>query len=240
MAGVNAPPEVSIVIPIYNEEGLLHASVVDLHERLRPLDLRYELLLVENGSSDNTAGIARDLCHKYPEVRLIRTSTPNYGKALRSGIQAAKGTWIICDEIDLCDTDFYSQALKLLRNGEADMVIGSKLIGGARDARPLFRHAASHAYTSLLRLLFGFPGTDTHGLKAFHRLALAEVLQACIVDKDVFASEFVLRAYRSKVRVREIPVQLVEKRPPSIHLLRRVPAVIKSLAKLTWAIRVKS
>jgi hypothetical protein len=54
----------------------------------------------------------------------------------------------------------------------------------------------------------------------------------------VFASEFVIRAYRAGIPVREIPIRVVEKRPPSINLLRRVPNVLKNLGKLTWAIRV--
>lgn len=102
----------------------------------------------------------------------------------------------------------------------------------------MFRHAASIVYTSMLKALLDFPGSDTHGLKAFRRDRLLRVLDACQTDKDVFASEFVIRAYRSGVRVREIPIRVVEKRPPSINLLRRVPNVLKNLGKLTWAIRV--
>ena len=59
------------------------------------------------------------------------------------------------------------------------------------------------------------------------------------MEKDVFASEFVIRAYRTGLRVSEIPVRVMEKRPPSINLLKRVPNVLKSVAKLTWAIRIK-
>jgi len=53
--------DVSIVIPIYNEEGILHSAVVDLHERLAPLGLRYEIVLAENGSRDRTLDVAREL-----------------------------------------------------------------------------------------------------------------------------------------------------------------------------------
>ena len=119
------------------------------------------------------------------------------------------------------------------------MVIGSKLIGGASDERPLLRHAASVFYTGLLRVLLGFRGTDTHGLKAFRRATLLPMVEACLVEKDVFASEFVIRAYRNQLRVIEIPVRIIEKRPPSINLFKRVPNVLKSVVKLTWAIRVK-
>lgn len=232
-------PEISIVIPIYNEEGILHSAVVDLRERLAPLGWNYEILLAENGSRDRTLEIARELEEKYPEVRHISAGEPNYGKALRMGISAARGELILADEIDLCDTDFHRRAVELLRERAADLVIGSKLIGGARDERPLFRHVASQFYTGILRFVLGFRGTDTHGLKGFRRDLLAPVAEACIVDKDVFASEFVIRAYRSELKVVEIPTRILEKRPPSINLMKRVPNVLKNLVKLTWAVRVK-
>lgn len=232
-------PEVSIVIPVYNEEAILHAAVVDLRERLAPFNWRYEIIIAENGSRDRTVELAKELSEKYPEVRSLSAGEPNYGKALRLGIELAQGDYVICEEIDLCDTDFHKRAMERLRAGEADMVIGSKLIAGAEDERPMLRHAASMAYTSLLRVLLGFRGTDTHGLKAFKRSALLPMVSACLVEKDVFASEFVIRAYRAKLNVIEIPVRVMEKRPPSINLFRRVPNVLKSVAKLTWAIRVK-
>jgi glycosyltransferase involved in cell wall biosynthesis len=234
-----APPYISIVIPVYNEEAILRAAVVDLRERLSPFHWKYEVVLAENGSRDRTVEIAKELGAKYPEVRWLSTGEPNYGKALRQGILAARGEIVICDEIDLCDTDFHERAIEILESGRADMVIGSKLIGGAKDERPLLRHAASILYTSLLRSLLGFRGTDTHGLKAFRRTRVLPAVEACLVDKDVFASELVIRAYRRELGVIEIPIRVIEKRPPSINLLKRVPNVLKNLARLTWAIRLK-
>ncbi len=232
-------PEISIVIPVYNEEGILHSAVVDLRERLAPFGWNYEILLAENGSRDRTVSIASELSAKYAEVRCISAGEPNYGKALRMGILAARGELILADEIDLCDTDFHRRAIDLLRANHADLVVGSKLIGGAEDERPFFRHAASLLYTGMLRALLGFRGTDTHGLKGFRRSLLLPVAEACVVDKDVFASEFVIRAYRSSLRVVEIPTRVLEKRPPTINLVKRVPNVLKSIAKLTWAIRIR-
>jgi glycosyltransferase involved in cell wall biosynthesis len=234
-----AKPDVSIVIPVYNEEAILHAAVVDLRERLAPLGWHYEVILAENGSRDRTIEIADGLRAKYPELRLISAGEPNYGKALRQGILEARGEIVICDEIDLCDVEFHRDAVEILDTGRAEMVIGSKLIGGAKDERPLFRHAASLVYTGLLRTLLGFRGTDTHGLKAFRREALLPVVRACQVDKDVFASELVIRAYRQGIRVIEIPIRVIEKRPPSINLMKRVPNVLKNLGRLTWAIRIR-
>ncbi len=236
---MSARPRISIVIPIYNEEAILHAAVVDLRERLAPYGWAYEIILCENGSRDETLAIAAELCHKYPEVRFFSHGEPNYGGALRRGIERAQGEFVLCDEIDLCDTEFHRRAVEILESSEVDMVIGSKLLEGAHDERPWARHAASQVYNGLLRASLGFEGTDTHGLKAFKRERLLPIARACVVEKDVFASEFVIRAYRAGLRVREIPVRVLEKRTPSINLLRRVPNVLKSLARLTWAIRVK-
>jgi glycosyltransferase involved in cell wall biosynthesis len=231
-------PRISIVIPVYNEEGILHSSVVDLRERLSPLSWSYEIILAENGSRDRTVAIAQELSGKYPEVRFLSIGEPNYGKAMKTGILESRGEFVICEEIDLCDTDFHQEAIALLESREVEMVIGSKLITGAEDDRPWARHAASLIYTNLLRVTLGFRGTDTHGLKAFRRSSLIDIAADCLVDRDVFASEFVIRAYRAKVPIKEVPVRVVEKRPPSINLLKRVPNVLKNLVKLSWAIRL--
>jgi len=232
-------PEVSFVIPVFNEEPILRAAIVELREQLALHALHYEIVLAENGSRDQTAELARALGVSYPEVRLTQSPEPNYGRALREGILRARGRFVICEEIDLCDVDFHLQALAALRADQADLVIGSKLIGGARDERPAFRHAASLAYTALLRVLFDFRGTDTHGLKAFRRTTLLPIVESCHVERDVFASELVIRAYREPLRVIELPVRVREKRPPSTNLLKRLPGVARSLLQLTWAIRVK-
>ncbi len=241
---MSSDPRISIVIPVYNEEGILHASVVDLRERLAPLGWNYEIILAENGSKDRTVEIGEELSQKYNDpangqVKIISMGEPNYGKAMKQGILLARGEMVICDEIDLCDADFHRRAIEILESGAADMVIGSKLVEGASDDRPMFRHLASMGYSSILRIMLGFRGTDTHGLKAFRRVALLDIVRACLVDKDVFASEFVIRADRGGIKMREIPVRVVEKRPPSINLFKRVPNVLKNVVKLTYAIRIR-
>lgn len=232
-------PRVSIIIPVYNEEAIVHSAVVDLLDRLQEFDWPYELVLAENGSSDGTVAILEELSERFPQVRHFSLNEANYGKALRRGILEATGEFVICEEIDLCDTDFHARALAILETNGADLVVGSKLLAGASDERPILRHAATIVMNGLLRVSLGFQGTDTHGLKAFRRAPLVEVARACLVDKDLFASEFVIRAERGGIRIQEIPVRVLEKRPPSIHLFRRVPNVLKNLGKLIVAIRVK-
>lgn len=231
-------PMLSIVIPVFNEEGLIRSSIVELIENMKQFDFEYEIIISENGSTDQTVAVAKSLQEKYPQVRLLTSQEPNYGRALKKGINEAHGKYVICDEIDITDTDFYRRALEKLDGEGYDLVVGSKLHRDARDKRPPFRRFASHVINFLLRTMLDFHGTDTHGLKAFNRERLLEVVNRCVVEKDLFASEFVIRAERSPLRTTEIPVEIAEKRAPSINLVRRVPNVLKNLAKLYLIFRI--
>lgn len=237
MSSADETPEVSIVIPVYNEEGILSAALADLREKLDDVDFTYEIIIAENGSTDATIEIAEGFIDKHPEVRLLSIGEPNYGKALRQGIFEARGTFVICDEIDLCDVDFYRVAMQRLREGYS-LVVGSKRAPGARDRRPAYRRFATQVLNGMLRVAVGFKGTDTHGLKAFRRDALIDIVEDCVVDRDMFASEFVVRVHRADRPWIEVPIDLVEKRPPSIHLFRRVPHVLRNIVRLTAIIRL--
>jgi glycosyltransferase involved in cell wall biosynthesis len=222
---------------VYNEEGLLRGSVLELEDKLRHFGWSYELLLCENGSRDRTVEIGRDLEAEHPQVRMLSVGQPNYGLAMRQGILEARGTFVVCDEIDLLDTEFYARAMALLERSDTELVVGSKAMVGSNDQRPLFRRAATRVYNGMLRAVCRYPGTDTHGLKAFRREALLETARRCVLDRDVFASEFVIRAHREGKKVVEIPFAVKEKRPPSINLIKRVPHVIKSVARLAVSVR---
>ena len=229
---------ISIVIPVYNEAGIVREASLELCRKLDELGWDYELILAENGSRDGTLQVLQALVAQAPRIRYLHETEPNYGRALKRGILEARGEVVICDEIDLCDVGFYQRALPIVEGG-ADLVVGSKAMKGANDGRPFVRRFATRVITVLLRLATGFRGTDTHGLKAFRRERLAEVARACVVDRDLFASELVIRAQRMGRDVREIPIALRERRPPSTALLRRVPRVLKGLIRLGWTIRVR-
>lgn len=234
-----AQPVLSIVIPIYNEEEILEESVTELRDGLEEFGLEYEIILAENGSTDSTVALAAGFSADSPQLTSFSVNEPNYGKALRQGILRARGEFVICDEIDLIDMDFYRRSLEILQADGADMVVGSKAMRGAHDNRPLFRRSATKIINGMLRVAVDFRGTDTHGLKAFKREPIVPVVDQCVVDRDIFASELVVRCGRAGLRVVEIPVEVCEKRRPAISLVRRVPGVMKNLVRLTYAIRVK-
>jgi glycosyltransferase involved in cell wall biosynthesis len=234
-----ASPQVSIVIPVYNEEAIVEQAAKELVAGLDSRGWDYEIIFAENGSRDRTQEILEAMTKANSRLKWFHSDRPNYGVALKAGIELARGEVVVCDEIDLCDLTFYDSVVPPLLRGEADLIIGSKAAKGASDRRPLIRRAATRVHNGLLRVTLGFKGTDTHGLKAFRRERLMPVIRRCVVDMDVFASEFVVRAWRENLDVREIPIQLEEKRQPSIHLFKRVPNVLKNVARLVYVIRVR-
>lgn len=236
---MSASPQLSIVIPVYNEEAIVEQAATELSAGLEARGWNYEIIFAENGSRDRTQEILERMTKGNPRFKWFHSDRPNYGVALKKGIELARGEIVVCDEIDLCDLTFYDHVVPPLLRGEADLIIGSKAAKGASDRRPLIRRAATRVHNGLLRLTLGFKGTDTHGLKAFRRERLMPVIARCVVDMDVFASEFVVRAWRENLDVREIPIQLEEKRQPSIHLFKRVPNVLKNVARLVYVIRVR-
>lgn len=234
-----ASPQLSIVIPVYNEEAIVAQAARELTAGLDARGWDYEIIFAENGSRDRTQEILERMTRENPRLKWFHSARPNYGVALKAGIQKARGELVVCDEIDLCDLVFYDAVVPALLRHEADLIVGSKAARGASDHRPLIRRVATRVHNGLLRVSLGFKGTDTHGLKAFRRERLLPVIERCVVDMDVFASEFVVRAWRENLDVREIPIQLHEKRQPSIHLFKRVPNVLKNVARLVYVIRVR-
>jgi glycosyltransferase involved in cell wall biosynthesis len=231
-------PKVSVVIPVYNEEGIINEAIEELVSSLDQWGPSYEVIIAENGSRDQTVELAERLSERFPHVSTFSVGEPNYGLALKRGLLRARGEYAICDEIDLCDTQFYRAAFEVFDgDSPVDFIVGSKRAPGARDRRPLFRRFATGVLNGMLRVSVGFKGTDTHGLKALKLSAVTPVVESCVVDKDMFASELVVRVHRSSLSWLEIPIDLQEKRPPSVHLLRRVPNVLKNILRLVMIIR---
>ncbi|MFP4056853.1 MAG: glycosyltransferase family 2 protein [Candidatus Brocadiia bacterium] len=230
-----ATPDVSILIPIYNEEQILEQSVRDIVQGVDALGISYELVLCENGSRDRTVEIAQRLCQELPQVRLERYPEPNYGGALRAGILGARGEHVVCFEIDFYDVPFVEIAQVLLK--KYDAVIGSKRARGARDRRPLVRRLITLGFNTFLRLAFKFTGTDTHGIKAFRADPAKAIAQGCQTDRDVFTTELVIRMERADLRMCELPLEIEERRPAPVNILRRVPGTLKNLWRLWKATR---
>jgi hypothetical protein len=160
----------------------------------------------------------------------------DYGLALRHGILQARNDVVIVFNVEFWSLEFVEIALTALHTRE--MVIGSKSAPGSHDERPALRRLITRTYNLVLHWLWGFDGTDTHGMKAFRRETLAPIVAVCRSSGFVFDTELVLRAQRRGISKIELPTDVRELRAPSTQsLFRRVPGVLANLLRLWRGLR---
>jgi len=253
-----AHPRYSIVIPIHNEAECLQQEVTELTGELRASGVEYELILAENGSSDETLTIADALAAADPRIRALRIPVPDYGYAMKTGMLSGRGDFIVNFDIDFHDVDFMLKAGAVLAaeggpagaggapaagvvghgvtgrraTGTPGIVVGSKLIEGADDRRSPARHLVSLGFTTILRVLFDRHMDDTHGMKVLRRDVVQRFAPQTVRTRDLFDTELIIRARREGVIVKALPVTVEEKRKPRSSIIRRIPRTMKGLLNL--------
>jgi len=235
--GAASSPEITVVLPAHNEAEILESSVAEVVEGLRDRGRSFEVIVVENGSTDDTVAIARRLEQEIPELRSLSLGEPNYGWALRAGLLAASGHVVVNFDVDWCDLGFLDRAVPMVAPADGPaVVVGSKRTAGSEDTRSPLRRTATVAFSTILRVGFGLSVSDTHGVKAMRRAAVAPLAEGCRFGQDLFDTELILRAERAGLATAEIPVTVVEKRPARSSILQRIPRTLRGLAKLRVAL----
>ena len=153
---------------------MLEEAVREVATGLRERGRSFEIVVVENGSTDETAAIALRLAGEFPEVRALSLPEPDYGRALRAGLLAAVGDVVVNFDVDFCDLGFLDRAVPMVEvPGGPAVVVGSKRTAGSADTRGWQRRMVTGVFASLLRFGFGLSVSDTHGVKAMRRDAVA-------------------------------------------------------------------
>lgn len=231
------PPDVTVVLPAHNEAQLLESAVQEVIEGMRSRGNSFEVVVVENGSTDGTADIARRLAGEVPELRCLSLAEADYGRALRAGLLAAEGEVVVNFDVDWCDLGFLDRAVPMVAaHGGPAVVVGSKRASGSKDTRHPARKLVTATFSGMLRYGFGLSVSDTHGVKALRRAPLAPLAERCRFGQDLFDTELVLRAERAGLGSAEIPVEVVERRPARSPMLSRIPRTLKGLARLRLAL----
>jgi glycosyltransferase involved in cell wall biosynthesis len=228
----------SVVMPAHNEAGYLETAVREVHRGIRARGHDLELLVVENGSTDDTRAIARRLSGELSGVRVMSRPIADYGAALRDGMLAAEGRIVVTFDVDYYDLEFVDRALALLTRAEraADVVVGSKRAHGARDERPWPRRFVTTVYSRLVRIAFSLSVSDTHGMKAMRRAGVESLVERCRSRTDLFDTELVIRSERAGLVVEELPVTAQERRPSRTPIWRRVPRTLVGMVVLRFAL----
>ncbi len=221
---------ISIVIPIHNEEALLQGLVRGIVAGLENDLPDHEIILCENGSTDRTLELAHQLAADDGRIAVLTSPQASYGAAVQRGILHSSGDRVIVFNADLWDLDFLRQAVTLLDT--YDMVVASKRHPDSRDRRPFNRRLITWSFNLALRLLFGFTGTDTHGMKAFRRARIVPIAARCITNREIFDTELILRGQRAGLTTVEVPVTVEETRPSRYSPMSRLSRTLNDLWRL--------
>jgi glycosyltransferase involved in cell wall biosynthesis len=224
----------SLVVPVYNEADLVPTALPRLIAAAEESGAPYRIIIVENGSTDGTAQVARETAGEAP-VEVISLPEPDYGAAMQAGFMAADGDWVINLDIDYFSAEFLKTVVE--QPATVDLVIGSKRDPSSRDRRPLIRRVATRVFNLLLRLILDSRVTDTHGMKGFRRPLVDDLAPQVVSTRDLFDTELVVRAERAGYRIVEVPVHVEEMRLARSSLLKRVPRTISGLFRIRRLLR---
>jgi dolichyl-phosphate beta-glucosyltransferase len=204
---VTAPISLSVVIPAFNEETRLPGTLAKVLPFLRARGETFEIVVVDDGSADRTAEVARAAG---PEVRVLE-NPGNRGKgySVRNGMLNAKGAWRLMSDADLSTPIEDLDTLKAALSGNAQIAIASRAIAGARVEKhqSIARESSGRFFNLFVRVLH-LPGIkDTQcGFKLFSAAAAEAAFRGSKLDGFAFDVEALVRARRAGFTIREVPV----------------------------------
>jgi len=230
----------SVIVPAHNEGAHIEASVNAFIGAL-PQSVQSvlsEVILVENGSRDNTAEACRRLAHAHPDlVRVLSLGRGSYGEAIKRGMIQSTGTHLSILECDFLDADFVARSIAYFEAGKGRFIVASKRHPESIDGRPFKRRLLTLGFNLLLNVFLRYPGSDTHGLKSIEAGLAKKLCALAVTTDEVFQTEIVLIAWRLGNNVEEFPIRIEERRAEPVSVARRFPKVLTFLLELRRSLK---
>jgi glycosyltransferase involved in cell wall biosynthesis len=229
---VSKIPDVSVIVPIYNEEDIIwemtEKLATDFNEAVGKENWCF--IFVENGSTDSSLKICQDVADKWPHSKVVTMPSPNYGKALRIGLEETESPWSHIINIEQWDIPFFYWAWE--NREEYDLILGSKRADPTLNHQSPYRRFLSSGLNSVLTFFFEYVGADTHGPKLLKMETLRTILDDTIMNRGQFDTEFTLRTLREGLWVGEAPTIYIEHRPPRNFMISKIAWNIRDILKL--------
>ena len=216
MSQTDSHPELSVILPTYNARSCVRQAVAELAAFLDAQGVRYELIVVNDGSTDGTDGVLAQCAQEFEHLRALGyEANAGKGHAVRKGVEEARGDYVIFTDIDL--TYRPPELMKILSRLKAgcDVAIASRshpdsvaAMPSSQMARFYIRYLVGRIFNFLVRL-FLLPrlGDTQAGLKGFSREAATEIFQTLSVQRYCFDVELLLIARTLSLRVEEVPIE---------------------------------
>jgi dolichyl-phosphate beta-glucosyltransferase len=231
-------PKYSIVIPAYNESARIPATLRSVVDCIRGRGWSAEVVVVNDGSRDDTAGVVREFALDAPEVRLLENpSNRGKGYSVRSGILHALGDIVMFTDADLSSPIEEAEGLFAAIASGADIAIGSRWLATSRQThrQPLYRQVFGRCFNALTRMVMNLPFADTQcGFKAFTRSAAQTVFQLQTIERWGFDPEILFIALKRGYHIQEVAVSWAHDERTRISYLRDGLQMLKELAIVRW------
>jgi dolichyl-phosphate beta-glucosyltransferase len=236
-AAATAAVELSVIVPAFNESERIAAGMEAIMAYLRSDRRSWELIVVDDGSTDETAYKVQQVIAAEPRARLIQYR-PNRGKgfAVRTGVLVASGMWVVFLDADLSTpVEEIGHALPRLQAG-VDLVIGSRSHPDARIERKssFFRHIASAVFDRVRNAIVGLHQfSDTQcGFKAARGEAVRPLYQRAVIERFMFDVEIIYLAERAGLRMEEMPVCWADSPGSTVRFFPGVYEMFRDLLRI--------
>lgn len=228
----------SIVIPAFNEEQRLGSTLQAILTYVAQQPYTAEIIVVDDGSSDATAGLVTSFYNANPSIRLLQNGW-NRGKgfSVRSGFLHARGEYLLFSDADLSTPIQEIEKLLAALHEPCEIAIASRALPGSSIEvhQPRYRENMGRLFNVLVQALVVPSIRDTQcGFKCFARRAALDICQRMTLDRFGFDVEMLYLAHRLGYRVREVPVVWRNSPQTRVHVLRDCSSMLYDLLRIRW------
>lgn len=224
---------ISIIIPCYNEERRIGKTLEAIHSYLSSKDYQFEVLVVDNGSKDNTKKIIEEASKSMPEIRLISHKSYGKGWAVKQGMLQAKGDFrVFTDADNSTDISHLDKLLPFAKNEGFDIVISSRRIEGAviTHPQPWHRQILGNLFAALVRAIVPLGIKDTqNGFKLFTAKAADDIFTRQSIYFWAFDVEILALGKKRGYKIKEVPITWVNDDQSKMNLKGMVQMLIEVL-----------
>ncbi len=222
----------AIVIPIKNEEKILWDTACELAKLFDSLvgKQQWKFILVDNNSTDRSKFIIEKITASWPASKHFFELENGYSPTLRRGLSQVDTPYTFTIDAEQWDIPFIVWAWQ--HRDEYDLLIGSKRTDTTLGRQPYYRRMLSWGLNTLLRYSFNFTGSDTHGPKFIRMQSMHHIMNKCLMFQSLYDTEFVIRAYRSGLKLAEAAIAFTEVRPPRNLMFEKIVWNLVGIVKL--------
>jgi len=230
-----SPPVVDLVVPVYNEEDVLEASIRRLTAHLAELPFSWRVSIVDNASTDGTSLVAARLAAELPGVVVLRLEEKGRGRALRAAWTKSDADVVAYTDVDLStDLAALEPLVDAVMSGEGDIAIGSRLAAGSRVTRGAKRELVSRSYNNIIQAVTRAGFSDAQcGFKALRADVARALLPEVENENWFFDTELLLLAEHHGLRIAEVPVEWVDDPASTVDIRQTALEDLRGLVRLT-------